>query len=170
AVGIYAFQRQNVTIRNGTVQGFRVGISLDDVTPYTASQGNVVEDVRADLNLFRGIAVAGRGCLVRGNRVLFTGRNLPLEGNATNTGIFVAGAGHRVLDNDVMTVVKRGTGTSFGIRVTQGTENLIVGNRITTVDQAIAFGRNADGSYQGNVTGRLSGTPFVGGFDAGNNN
>src|SRR6185436_5060329 len=48
ANGIYGFQRQNVTIRNGTLRGFRYGIVLLDDPPFTTSQGHLIEDVRFD--------------------------------------------------------------------------------------------------------------------------
>jgi len=50
AGGIFAFQRKNLTIKNGTVRGFLRGIFLDDLNTFTTSQGQVVEDIRADQN------------------------------------------------------------------------------------------------------------------------
>src|SRR5450759_2310807 len=50
AIGIYANQRQNITIKNGTVRGFCYGIYLSDTSLYTTSQGHVIEDIRADQN------------------------------------------------------------------------------------------------------------------------
>jgi hypothetical protein len=44
--GIYADQRQNMTIRNGTLRGFYYGISLQDLSPYTISQGHIIEEIR----------------------------------------------------------------------------------------------------------------------------
>src|SRR5262249_8965473 len=73
AYGILADQRQNITIRNGTVRGFFHGIRLSDTFPYAVSQGHVVEDVRADQNTQMGILVSGRGGLIRRNQVVATG-------------------------------------------------------------------------------------------------
>ena len=50
ATGIYAIQRKNITIRNGIIRGFRLGISLQDITPFTTSQGHVVRGIHADQN------------------------------------------------------------------------------------------------------------------------
>src|SRR5450759_953036 len=47
AFGIHAFDRQNITIRNGTIRGFRQAIVLDDSG---TSEGHLVEDIRADHN------------------------------------------------------------------------------------------------------------------------
>ena len=52
AKGIYAYQRKNITIRNGSIRGFLYGIHLSDTSPYTASSGHLVEDIRADGNTF----------------------------------------------------------------------------------------------------------------------
>ena len=42
-VGIFAWARKNITIRNGTIRGFYRGILLNDGSPYTASQGHLIE-------------------------------------------------------------------------------------------------------------------------------
>ena len=56
AQGIHALNRQNITVKNGTVRGFYQGIVLEDAG---ASQGHVIEDIRADQNTVTGIAVFG---------------------------------------------------------------------------------------------------------------
>jgi hypothetical protein len=52
AFGIRADNRQNITIKNGTIRGFLAAIVLIDAG---TSQGHVVEDMRADQNTFVGI-------------------------------------------------------------------------------------------------------------------
>ena len=37
-------------IKNGTVRGFLYGVWLDDASPYTTSQGHMIEDLRVDQN------------------------------------------------------------------------------------------------------------------------
>src|SRR5262245_65449080 len=98
AVGIFANQQQNATIRNGLVRGLSWGIFLDDALPFTTSQGHVVEDVLADQNTFIGIQVAGRGCALRRNQVVATG-GATLTGDAV--GILIIGPDNDVLDNRV---------------------------------------------------------------------
>ena len=63
AVGIYASNRQNIAIRNGTIRGFLIAISLQN--PSGGSQGHLVEDIRADQNTWVGIWVEGSGSIVR---------------------------------------------------------------------------------------------------------
>ena len=67
ANGIHAINRQNITVRNGTVRGFRQGIYLSNEG---TSQGHVVEDIRADQNRFIGIQVNGSGNIVRNNQIV----------------------------------------------------------------------------------------------------
>jgi copper-binding protein NosD len=167
AVGIYAVDRQNLTIKNGTIRGFVDGIILEDSG---ASQGHVVEDIRADQNTFIGIVVQGSGNIVRNNQVVATG-GTTLQGASVNAyGIYVVGAGPRVLNNDVITTVKQGAGTAEGIFLNGVTGGLVVNNRITGADVGIDFVIST-GKYRDNLTfGIPTGTRFVGGTDAGNNN
>jgi hypothetical protein len=166
AVGVHASDRQNITIKNGTIRGFVEGIFLED---FGASQGHVVEDIRADQNTFIGIDVRGSGNIVRNNQVVVTG-GTTLGVNANATGIAVVGNGPRVLNNDVITTVKQGTGTAYGISLTAGTGGLAVNNRITGADVGIDF-FNSTGKYRDNLTFDVpTATRFVGGTDAGNNN
>src|SRR5438093_8537146 len=67
ATGIFASNRQNLTIKNGTIRGFLRGILLIDSG---ASQGHIVEDIRADQNTVIGIQVEGAGTIVRNNQVV----------------------------------------------------------------------------------------------------
>ena len=166
ANGIIASNRQNITIKNGTVRGFISGIALADVG---ASQGHIVEDIRADQNTQFGISVAGAGNIVRNNQVVATGGTTNFGLNADANGIIVLGSGPRVLNNDVINTVKQGTGTARGIALNT-TGGLAVNNRITAADIGIDF-TTSTGKYRDNLTfGVPTATRFLGGTDAGNNN
>lgn len=69
AYGISASGRQNITIRNCAIRGFREGIHLQGL----GGSGHLIEDNRLDNNLVKGILVEGDGNLVRRNRVYDTG-------------------------------------------------------------------------------------------------
>jgi len=71
ARGIHAFQRKNLTIKNGTVRGFEIGIFLADFLPFPHG-GHRVEAVRAEGNTASGIHVQGQGSVLRGNQVVDT--------------------------------------------------------------------------------------------------
>ena len=168
ANGIHANDRQNITIKNGTIRGFFIGIFLGD-SGASASQGHVVEDIRADQNTAVGIEVQGSGNIVRNNQVVATGGTTLGGGNADAYGIFVAFAGPRVLNNDVIHTFKQGTGTAWGIffggTVAGG---LAVNNRITAADKGIDFNTGATGKYRDNLTFGVT-TPYTGGTAVGTN-
>jgi hypothetical protein len=168
--GIYAFGRRNITIRNGTVRGFFYGIYLDDFHPPEASAGHLVEAIRADCNNAIGIAMVGRGSVVRANHVLDTGGTTAFSSaDAWGWGIYVVGAGNRVVDNDIDTVMKRGDGVATGIFLRGATDTLVADNRIVSADQGLLFEVDSSGKYRDNLTSAVP-VPFTGGTDAGNNN
>ena len=127
AVGIYANQRKNITIRNGTIRGFYYGIYIDDSTPYTTSQGHVIEDIRADMNTYIGMDVYGRGNIIRNNQVVDTGGSTSI--NFAN-GIVAVGPGNRVLNNDVYETKEKASGDAIGIGINTGAGSVVMHNRI----------------------------------------
>ena len=162
--GIYALERQNITVKNGTIRGFRQGIVLDG---FLASQGHIVEDIRADQNTQVGIHVGGSGNIVRNNQVVATGGTINFGPNADVFGIYATGPGTRVLNNDVIATVPTGLGTAYGIFFLSGADAIAVNNRISTTAVGIDFGDT--GKYRDNLTLGVS-IPFLGGTNAGNNN
>jgi hypothetical protein len=167
AIGVYAADRQNITIRNGTIRGFRSGIVLDD---FGASQGHVAEDLRADQNTWMGIDVEGDGVIVRNNQVVATGGSTVFGANADAYGFFVSGSGPRVLNNDVINTVKQGSGVAWGIFLESSvTGGIAVNNRITGADRGIEFQCCSTGKYRDNIAFGVT-TPYTGGTDIGNNN
>jgi hypothetical protein len=165
AIGIFASDRQNITIKNGTVRGFGQGILLDSTG---ASQGHVVEDIRADQNTVVGINVHGSGNIVRNNQVVATGGSTCC---ADSTGILVQGAGARVVNNDVINMINLapGFGTARGIFFFGANGGLAVNNRITVADKGIEFVVDP-GKYRDNLTfGVPTATRFVGGTAVGIN-
>ncbi len=194
ANGIYAYQRQNITIRNGTVRGFYSGINLDDTSPYTTSQGHIIEDIRADLNTFAGIYVQGRGNIIRNNIVVSTGRTDLTDSSAF--GIYIAGPGNHIINNDVNETKEHGTGTayaiagevcdglvidnnrvgnaalgtgtSYGIYLTLADDVLVTNNKITKMENGIYF-TTSTGAYMNNLIYGAT-TAFTGGTAAGSTN
>jgi len=196
ATGIYADQRQNIVIRNGTVRGFFHGIFLGDYGSMTTSQGHLVEDIRADMNKSVGIWVRGQGNILRNNQIVDTG------GSTVSTdfsfGIMVEGPGNRVINNDIYETKEQGTpagatgislhngkssviennrvgnqnlGTleTYGIYIEYDSDNtFVVNNRIATMTYGIWY-NGGTGKYRGNMTRNVT-TPYTGGSDAGNNN
>ena len=194
--GIYAWQRKNIIIKNGTIRGFFRGIHLQDTSPNTTSQGHLIEDIRADKNTQIGIWVMGRGNIVRRNQVVDTGGSTV---STDATGITFNGPGGRALNNNISGTaattsggatgllfqsadgavaegnriddVSGGASTSWGIRNETSSDVLLRGNSITSVYYGIfyaAFGGGSSGKYMDNLTSNVT-TPFTGGTMVGTN-
>lgn len=163
--GIYALERQNITIKNGTIRGFRQGIVLDGSF---ASQGHIVEDIRADQNTQVGIHVGGSGNIVRNNQVVATGGTTSFGPNADVFGIYVTGNSPRVINNDVIDTVATGAAVGYGLILKFCDGALAVNNRFSVATVGIFFSAST-GKYRDNLTSAV-GSPFTGGgTDAGNN-
>jgi len=128
AIGIYADQRKNITIRNGTIRGFYCGVYLRDESPYTTSQGHVIEDIRVDMNTYTGLWVMGRGNVIRNNQVVDTG-GTTRPGYSNAYGISASGPGNRVLNNDVYETKETDSGAAYGINA-YGLGSVVMNNRV----------------------------------------
>jgi hypothetical protein len=190
AYGVLALNRTNVTVRNGTVRGFSIGVFLGGRGP----QNNIVEDMRSDLCTMNGLALRGQGSIARRNLVTRTG------GSPTgqSIGIYGLGDGVHVTENEVVGTlelpgfqavgirVDSGTGAvvehnvisnaaygptdSIGIRLSQSSpQATIVGNRIVNMRNGIFFTFGGSGVYMGNTVGGAL-VPFTGGTAAGGTN
>ena len=161
AWGIYAYQRKNITIRNGIIRGFYYGIGLNDDPPYTTSSGHLIEDVRLDGNIYMGIGILGSGNTARNNQVINTGTS------ANAYGIYAAGLGARVLNNDVTDT--EGSGTAYAVFLDYSAGSVVEGNRISNVisSGSYAYGVSLSGSSGSVVEGnRISNVSPGGGGSA----
>ena len=143
-IGIYAYQRKNITIRNGIIRGFKYGIQLVDNFPYTTSQGHLIEDIRADKNTTRGIEVRGRGNIVRRNQVVDTG------GPNYTYGITLSGPGARALNNDISGTAASAAAWGYGLYFYAADGAVAEGNRIDDVSTGTGI---ANGLYINNSDG-----------------
>jgi hypothetical protein len=129
--GIYANQRKNITIRNGSIRGFLYGIALRDSEPYTNSQNHLIEHIRADQNTFRGMQVSGSNCEVRRNQVVNTGGSTEVGG--IYVGLYLLGPNGRVLNNDVSNTVATTGNSVGGIHLGSASGGVVESNRISSV-------------------------------------
>lgn len=190
--GIYSQLRKNITIRNGTIRGFILGIFFQGSSPYTTSQGHIIEDIRAEQNTNTGIAIKGRGNILRRNQVINTGGSTVYS---HATGVVVYGPGARLLNNEVIgtfgtggsgigirlldsagSVVDRNSvtdtsgGTPYAVLITGSHDVLVRGNHITNTQYGIAYTSTiSSGKYMDNLTSNVT-TPFSGGTAVGTNN
>jgi hypothetical protein len=165
AVGIYALDRENITIRNGTIRGFFAAVLLAGAS----SRAHLVEDLRADRNTRRGLQVEGFGSLVRRNQVLTTGGSTSGAFTGINCGILATGSGHRIVDNDVVAVLTQETPfiSAQGIHV-EGSEGIVMANRVVRSGTGISMAGTFEVRYRDNtVTSAI--VAYVGGIDAGDN-
>lgn len=193
AYGIYAHQRKNITLKNGTIRGFSNAIRLTDSYPYTTSEGHVIEDIRADKNTWIALHIQGRGNIVRNNIIVDTGgstnSNSPL-------GIWIEGPGNRIFNNEIVDTVTTAVGgyptgmfvggdgciaeqnnisnsnvhdsiASSGIHFANYDDFLAIGNNILGYRNGINMLGSA--KYRDNTTSNVT-SAYSGGTDIGNNN
>jgi hypothetical protein len=127
AIGIYAGNQRSITIRNGSVRGFRYGILIADSAG--VSRDNVVASMRITAAQACGIAVTGSHCAIRGNLVHLTGGSGPFA-----VGISQAGADNVLKRNHVVSTRASGAGGyAAGIDLTHGRPRLVAGNGVLKV-------------------------------------
>ena len=148
--GIYGKNRRNITIRNGTVEGFYIGIYLYEIGA-NKSNGHLVERIRAIGNRYGGLSVHGARSIVRDNDVYNTGNSTK---TAYAVGISVVGChDSQVLGNTVHGVTE--TTGAWGIS-TNCPRVDVIGNKISNVRQAdVQRGINMAGGGRATVTGNL---------------
>lgn len=115
ATGIYAWDRQNVTIRNCNIRGFWYGILLSH------GAGHLVQDNLLSNNLAVGISIEGGNSIVRRNRIYDTG----------GTGIHGAAD---IIGNTVSGIFSDAGGGSLSGISSNGTGNIIQGNKVSGFD------------------------------------
>ncbi len=109
AVGVFAAGRRNISIRNGTVQGFGRAVQLQGTGVESDTSGTVVEDLRVEASRLGGISVVGTDAQVMRNVVVDTGAGV----STGAIGIYVEGDAATVSDN----IVNRVTETGFAVGI-----------------------------------------------------
>lgn len=129
ANGIFANNRQNITVRGCNVRGFATGIHIN------GGAGHMVERNRLDHNLGTGIVLGTLNIggpptdnsVIQGNSVYDTGSP---TGNSV-AAIFAGGAD--VIDNTVSGVFTKGDGSTYGI-VAFKAGAVVRGNRVRELE------------------------------------
>lgn len=151
AYGVRATNRQNITVRQCSIRGFRYGVALDGT-----SANSVVEHNRLEQNRAIGIWVNGSSHTVRHNQINDTGGRPASSASAIRAG----GDLHDISDNNIYRVWATGTtpvdGQATGIGLNSSAGSVIRGNRISRLlrgGSASAYGIDAFGaqvSVEGN--------------------
>ena len=170
AKGVYAYDHKNVTVRNGTMRGFSIGIDLlSSVTNGSLSNGNVVEDLVVNGSSWLGIRVWGNANVVRRCTLTNSGGTASNDGNGYGLTV-QAGTGNRVFDNDITGVTATdATHLGYGIFIGTATDTFIVNNRIGQSKYGIYYASGSTGKYRDNIISDAVTYSFVLGSDAGGN-
>ena len=106
AYGIFS-AANNVTIKNGIVRGFQVGVDLE-------GRGATVQGLLADKNTNIGIVVGGSGSLVQSNQVVDTGGST-VGSSVAAAGIVAYGSGTLLQNNLVSGLTATGSEYEYSI-------------------------------------------------------
>jgi len=130
AIGIYAFQKNNIVVRNCNIRGFMVGIllSYNAVQDPVRPTGHILESNRIDQSTRAGIWIGGDASVVRNNIISGTGGN-PYGENVIG---IESHFNTDVIDNTVDEVVDVSETPKqvYGILNWTGKGNVIANNRI----------------------------------------
>jgi hypothetical protein len=126
ANGVFAANRLNVTIRNGSVRGFMTGIYLN------GGSGHLVEDMRVESSRQTGILVSGDGSILRRNLISTTGGGTA----STAYGIYSIGDGNSIVDNMIDRVTE--TYQGIGIMCLSSKSPVIARNEVREVSDTIS--------------------------------
>ena len=116
AFGIYANNRSNLTIRNGNIRGFAVGIMIEGTTGASA-QNILVENNLVDGNMKVGINVYGAAVTIRNNTVSNTG-------GSTSPNLFCDGQGMGITNMQV------GCATGFSDGPMEAVNNTVINTTV----------------------------------------
>jgi nitrous oxidase accessory protein NosD len=138
AYGISVSQQKNVVIKNGSVLGFYLGVGLFDSSPYTTTQGNLIQDIAAERNTTFAMYIEGQSNVAYHNRVTQTG------GSSGAIGIIVIGPDNVVRNNEV---IGTGSTTVDGIAIYgySSTGLIVEDNRVSGVASPVSS--VSDGIY-----------------------
>jgi hypothetical protein len=158
ATGIFALDRQNITIRNGIIRGFQTGVFLQGA----ASSGYLVENLLLEQNRSTGVAVQGTGNVIRNNRVVNTGGGV----GTIAYGIQVEGASNTVISENIVSGTSE-TGTAAGIIATPTSTlievrgNTVLDTSDATTTHGIDIASSTDVTVIGNLLLNAAGTEGI---------
>ena len=154
AIGIYANNRSNLTIRNGSIRGFAYGILVEGEAA-TSSRNVTVENNALDGNTVAGITVFGSRYSIRNNQVYNTGGTtspaayncgpqpptmigISTLGQRNTLGCETGGYGE-VVGNTVANTFPDGLSGSGLLTSIAALNGIVANNRVMTQKPSIAF-------------------------------
>ncbi len=166
--GLYGSNRANITVQNGSIVGFYVGIYFDGTADNAGNNtGNVVTNMRLPSNTTYGVILTyPTTCRVENCQINKIGSS---AGASSAYGIYVTGGSMTLKNNQISTVTASTAANAYGIYCFAGNAHFVIGNQIDNCNTALRMNTASGNKYQNNLTGNVV-TAFVGGQDAGNNN
>ena len=161
AEGVHALNRQGITVRNGRMVGFFVGVHLD----VTTSSGNhVVETLRLERSRWKAIKLEGADNVMRNNLILDTGGGgHHVDGVAACENGFSGSV--LALNNTIINVGVGEPDASPDGMMLYCTTSVAIGNRLVNVGDS---GISLSGGYcKDNVLQYVGGRPYDRGFGNG---
>jgi parallel beta-helix repeat protein len=146
AAGVDSNGHKNLTISNGTVRGFLVGVRLRQAGPYSTPQGLIVQGVKALSNTYSGIWVEGSGNTVSGCTASTTGRSTAFGPDLDVVGIAAVGPSPQISGNTVTANYGVGHGNGFGIALDGGDSGVVSTNNVSAVQTRATTGVFIDAS------------------------
>ena len=166
ANGITATNHRNITIKNGTLHGFKTAVVLQKGSSTNSNNFNhMVQNMRVSFSTFCGILIAdGCGCRIENCQINRTG--------GTFSGVDCIGinlqSSNVVARNNQIYRVFANYGSSFGI-VSNNSNSFLVDNQIDGTVNGLSMFGTGEMKFQRNLTINVL-RPFNGGTDAGDNN
>jgi hypothetical protein len=167
--GVYAENRKNLVIRNGTLVGCTHGVTL-----YEFTAGGSANHRLEDLQIMEGqmpVLVDGASNVVR--RCVFRNIRFGLPASAGIAAIFLRGSGGLVSGNVIDGVPGNGIHQTYGIRA-QGLRHVLEDNVVSAVTQSSGpggiglFMDDASSIYRDNTV-LATAVPYSGGTPVGDN-
>ncbi|WP_139832250.1 hypothetical protein [Mesorhizobium australicum] len=135
ATGISAYNRQNITIRNGAIRGFLHNVKIEGPQIGGSSTGHLIENVRSESARYVGLWIMGSHSVVKNNTVILTGGGTL----ASAYGIVVQfGEGHSVMNNIVNDVSE--SNLAYGITASDTIGAVVEGNQVRDVAASTSYG------------------------------
>jgi len=128
--GIYANSVQDISIKNGSINGYFYAIKIDGGSNGILSKNILIKNITAKNNYFRGFMVEAENTLISGNKIINTG-GTKVYPDAFAMAIEVKGNFCSVKDNFIDQVDATGVGEGIGISLSTSRKDCTInGNTI----------------------------------------
>lgn len=143
-IGVSVFEARNVKVHNGALRCFDTGVQITQARCGNCNRANRVEAMRIHQSGFAGIFAEGDFGVFADNHITETGAREDRDGR----GMFVAGNGNTLRNNDVQFVWGNGAGIATG----DSNNTLIVENRVQNAKYGFLLYLGTEVRYRDNLT------------------